>query len=75
MKVPRCVSESARQISAIVDAEDERARRAGKIDLAEYAGTEQKSVRASRRVIEAAGSARVIDAERLVEQHRENRSR
>src|SRR4029077_19974424 len=66
MKVSRCVSESARQISAIVDAEDERARRAGKIDLAEDAGTEQKSVRASRRVIEAAGNlSRVINTQRL----------
>src|SRR6478609_7133186 len=66
MKVPRCVSESARQISAIVDAEDERARRPGKIDLAEDAGTEQKSVCASRRVIEAAGNlSRVINTQRL----------
>src|SRR4029077_18774505 len=66
MKVSRCVSESARQISAIVDAEDERARRAGKIDLAKDAGTEHKSVRASRRVIEAAGNlSRVINTQRL----------
>jgi len=66
MKVPRRVSESARHVSAIVDAEDKRARRAGKIDLAEDAGAEQKSVGASRRIIEAAGNlSRVIDAQRL----------
>ena len=66
MKIPRCVCESARQVSAIVDAEDKRAGRAGKIDLSKDAGAEQKSVRASRRVIEAAGDfARIIDAERL----------
>ena len=66
MKVPRCVSESARHVSAIVDAKDERARRAGKINLAEDAGTEQKSVCAPRRVIEAAGNlSRVINTQRL----------
>ena len=66
MERSRCICESARQISAIIDAEDDRKSGAGKIHLREDAGTEQEPMRAACRVVKAAGNiARVADAQRL----------